>query len=255
MKILISPAKSLDYTTAVPTQQSSSIEFLNKAKEIQSVLKQLSVAELQELMKISPALAQLNWQRNQDRTFDQIKSNTQEFRQAVFAFNGDVYTGLDPYSLSEDKWDLLQDKLRILSGLYGLLKPLDSIEPYRLEMGTKLAIGPYKDLYALWRPILAQALNKQTIAQELIVNLASNEYFKAIDKKTLHGHLVTPEFKELRDGKLKTISFFAKKARGLMVRYILEQNVQTIEELKGFDLDNYRFSQELSQKDTLIFTR
>ncbi|MHC5309949.1 peroxide stress protein YaaA [Myroides sp. LJL116] len=255
MKILISPAKSLDYTSPVPTTNSSSITFLEQAKEIQGVLQELSVAQIQELMKISDALAKLNWDRNQSRSFVVDPENQQEFRQAVFAFNGDVYGGLDAYTLDQSKWEIMQDKLRILSGLYGFLKPFDLIEPYRLEMGTKLPIGPYKDLYAFWKPILAQKLNEQTKPGELLVNLASKEYFSAIDKKALHTRLVTPEFKELRQGKLKTISFYAKKARGQMVRYILENNIEDLEGLKNFNVDNYVLSEELSKGDLLVFTR
>lgn len=254
MKILISPAKSLDYATTVPVTEVSKPVFLKEAKVINTVLKELSPAELSSLMKISSNLSELNWKRNQERKFIHSKE-TECFRQAMYAFNGDVYTGLDAYTLSENKVYKLQDKLRILSGLYGILKPLDAIEPYRLEMGTKIKIGEANNLYEFWKPIIVKALNKEMKAEELLVNLASNEYFSAVDKKLLKARLVTPEFKELREGKLKTISFFAKKARGMMVRYIVDQEIETIEELKGFNVEGYAFSEEASKKDTLVFIR
>ncbi|MHC5202291.1 peroxide stress protein YaaA [Myroides sp. LJL119] len=255
MKILISPAKSLDYTTKVPTSESSQAEFIPQAEIIQEVLEQKTVKDLESLMKISPALAELNYHRNQNRSFRVTSQNKQEFRQAVFAFNGDVYTGLDAYNLDPSLYEDMQDKLRILSGLYGMLKPFDLIEPYRLEMGTKMAVGQNKDLYSLWKPILAQALNQQTQEGQLIVNLASNEYFSAIDKKALKGTLINIDFKELRDGKLKIVSFFAKKARGTMVRYILENKVQDLQGLKAFNLDGYACSEQDSKENHLVFTR
>ncbi|MDR2223162.1 MAG: peroxide stress protein YaaA [Flavobacteriaceae bacterium] len=255
MKIVISPAKSLDYTTALPTTKESQPDFLKEAKVINEVLKTKTPQDLGDLMKISTALSDLNWQRNQDRTFKQNKGNKADFRPAVYAFNGDVYAGLDAYSLTTDKLDVLEQKLRILSGLYGLLKPFDSIEPYRLEMGTKMAVGTSKNLYEFWKPIVANALNKQMEKGELLVNLASTEYFSAIDKKVLKANLVTPDFKELRDGKLKVISFFAKKARGMMVRYIIDNNIEDIEGLKGFNIEGYGFSEEHSKNNNLVFIR
>lgn len=254
MKILISPAKSLDYTSTVPVTEVTKPLFIKEAKTINKVLKELSPLELSSLMKISSNLSELNWNRNQKRSFLDAK-HPECFRQAVYAFNGDVYTGLDVYTLSESKVRVLQEKLRILSGLYGLLKPLDVIEPYRLEMGTKIKIGNSENLYEFWKSIIVKALNKETKDGELLVNLASNEYFSAVDKKSLKGKLVTPEFKELRDGKLKTISFFAKKARGMMVRYIIDNDIETLDGLKSFDLEGYAFSEKDSKKNTLIFTR
>lgn len=254
MKILISPAKSLDYETAVPTAEVSIPQFLKEAKKIDSILKGQRPSDIKSLMNVSDALADLNWQRNQERTLEHatLKENV---RQAVFAFNGDVYTGLDAYTLGEDQIGVLQEKLRILSGLYGLLKPLDLIEPYRLEMGTKLGVGKAKDLYAFWKPVIADALNKEMKDGELLLNLASNEYFSAVDISVLKGKLMTPEFKEFRDGKLKTISFYAKKARGLMVRYILDEEIETTEGLKEFNRDNYKFNEAESTGNKLVFTR
>lgn len=255
MKILISPAKSLDYTTAVPVEKATKASFIKESKVINEVLQSKTPMDLEALMKISNNLAELNWKRNQERAFVKKAGKEKDFRQAVFAFNGDVYAGLDPYSLTAEKIELLQDKLRILSGLYGLLKPLDEIEPYRLEMGTKMAVGANANLYEFWKPILAEALNKEMKQGELLINLASNEYFSAIDKKAIKGTLVTPDFKELREGKLKTISFYAKKARGMMVRYIIDNNVNDIEGLKKFNVDGYAWSEADSKGNNLVFTR
>ncbi|MDM1350102.1 peroxide stress protein YaaA [Myroides marinus] len=255
MKILISPAKSLDYTTAVPVDKTTKPSFVKESKVVNEVLQSKTPMDLEDLMKISNNLAELNWKRNQERSYVKKVGKEKDFRQAVFAFNGDVYTGLDAYSLTPEKIEVLQDKLRILSGLYGLLKPLDEIEPYRLEMGTKMRVGENANLYEFWKPILADALNKEMKQDELLINLASNEYFSAIDKKVIKGTLVTPDFKELRDGKLKTISFYAKKARGLMVRYIIDNNVTDIDGLKKFNVDGYAWSEADSKGNNLVFTR
>ncbi|WP_121964710.1 peroxide stress protein YaaA [Myroides sp. N17-2] len=255
MKILISPAKSLDYATAVPVDKTTKPAFVKESKMINEVLQSKTPMDLEALMKISNNLAELNWKRNQERTFAKKEGRESDFRQAIFAFNGDVYTGLDAYSLTPEKIDVLQNKLRILSGLYGLLKPLDEIEPYRLEMGTKMSIGDKANLYEFWKPILVEALNKEMRQDELLVNLASNEYFSSIDKKAIKGILVTPDFKELRDGKLKTISFYAKKARGLMVRYIIDNDINDIDGLKKFNVDGYAWSEGDSKGNNLVFTR
>ena len=206
-----------------------------------------------ELMSISDKLADLNWNRNQARNVAEI--STENSRPAMFAFNGEVYIGLDSYTLSEDKITILQDKLRILSGLYGLLKPLDLMQPYRLEMGTKLPIGTKKNLYEFWKPLITKQLNSELEKGELFVNLASNEYFDSVDVKKLKVPVITPEFKDYKDGKLKMISFFAKKARGLMVRYIIDTNAETIDDLKGFNYEGYFFDANLSKGNKLIFTR
>jgi cytoplasmic iron level regulating protein YaaA (DUF328/UPF0246 family) len=206
-----------------------------------------------ELMDISDKLADLNWQRNQERNVAELTSDNA--RQAIYAFSGDVYIGLDAYSLSEDKINVLQDKLRILSGLYGLLKPLDLMQPYRLEMGTKLLVGKNKNLYEFWKPTITKELNSQLEKEELFVNLASNEYFDAVDVKKLKVPVITPEFKDYKDGKLKMISFFAKKARGMMVRYIIDTNAETIDDLKKFNYEGYGFDANLSSGNKLVFTR
>lgn len=255
MKILISPAKSLDYTSAVPVLTSTKPIFIKESKEINEVLKSKTPMDLEALMKISSNLAELNWKRNQERVFVKKDGNEEDFRQAVFAFNGDVYGGLDAYSLKVEQIEELQNKLRILSGLYGILKPLDEIEPYRLEMGTKMPVGTNANLYEFWKPVIAESLNKEMKQGELLVNLASNEYFSAVDKTALKSTLITPEFKELRDGKLKVISFYAKKARGMMVRYIIDNGIEDLDGLKKFNVDGYAWSEGDSKGNKLVFTR
>lgn len=252
MKIVISPAKSLDFETKLPSRKHTESVFLANAEVVHKALKEKTPNELRELMDISDKLAELNWQRNQDW---QLPFTTKNARPAMYAFNGDVYTGLDAYTLPAAKINKLQDSLRILSGLYGLLKPLDLMQPYRLEMGTQMPVGENKNLYEYWKKTITQALNDELKDDELFVNLASNEYFSAIDVKTLKVPVITPEFRDYKDGKLKMISFFAKKARGMMVRYIIDKNVKTLKGLKGFDYDGYKFDPKLSKGNTLVFTR
>lgn len=252
MKIVISPAKSLDFESELPHRQFTEPQFLKQAATIQRTLKKKKPRALMQLMDISDKLAELNWQRNQDWHLPFTKENA---RPAVYAFDGDVYQGLDVYSLAEGKLGDLQDKLRILSGLYGLLRPFDLIQPYRLEMGTGIAIGKNKNLYEYWKKTITKALNSELKKDELFVNLASAEYFNAVDAKALKVPVITPEFKEYKDGQLKMISFFAKKARGMMVRYILENNAQTINDLKGFNYEGYALDGNLSTATKLVFTR
>lgn len=252
MKIVLSPAKSLNFEKQLPTSKFSESIFLKESRQVHKVLKQKSPKELSELMDISDKLADLNWQRNKNWKTPFTPENA---RPAVFAFDGDVYTGLDAYSIPLEKLEILQDSLRILSGLYGLLKPLDLMQAYRLEMGTKLAIGESENLYKYWKPILTKALNKELTKGELFINLASNEYFSAVDVKALKVPVITPEFKDYKNGKLKIISFFAKKARGLMVRYIIDTDAKTIDDLKGFDYEGYQFDDNLSKGNHLVFTR
>jgi cytoplasmic iron level regulating protein YaaA (DUF328/UPF0246 family) len=252
MKIVISPAKSLNFEKQIPTNRFSEPKFLKEATTIQNTLKKKKPKQLMVLMSISDKLAELNWQRNQDW---QTPFTTENARPAVYAFDGDVYQGLDVYTLAEDKLDVLQSKLRILSGLYGLLQPLDLMQPYRLEMGTSIAIGKNKNLYEFWKKTITKQLNTELEKDELFINLASNEYFNAVDVKTLKVPVITPEFKDYKDGKLKMISFFAKKARGLMVRYIIDTNAETIDDLKGFNYEGYVFDANLSVGNKLVFTR
>jgi len=252
MKIVISPAKSLNFDKTVPVTAYTEPLFLKQAATIQNTLKKKKPKQLSALMDISEKLAELNWQRNQDWQLPFTHDNA---RQAVYAFDGDVYTGLDVYSLPVEQLPELQDKLRILSGLYGLLKPLDLMQAYRLEMGTSMPVGKNKNLYEFWKKTITKALNDELQKDELFINLASNEYFSAVDAKTLKVPVITPEFKDYKDGKLKMISFFAKKARGLMVRYIIDTNAETIDDLKGFNYEGYGFDANLSKGNTLVFTR
>lgn len=246
MKIVISPAKSLDFETVLPTSRFTQPEFLEQAEKLNTVLKKKKPKALAELMSISDKLANLNWERNQQFSLPFTMDNA---RPAVYAFNGDVYQGLDAYSIPEEKLDHLQDTLRILSGLYGVLKPLDLMQPYRLEMGTQLKVGRKKNLYEFWKKEITDHLNKELEDGELFVNLASNEYFGAVDEKKLKAPVITPVFKDWKNDKLKIISFFAKKARGSMVRYILDTNAKTLDDIKGFDYDGYLFSQEHTLKE------
>lgn len=252
MKIVISPSKSLDFESQFPEISYSKNIFLNESKLINQILKQKSPAELSSLMDISDNLANLNWNRNKAFKTPFTANNA---RPAAYTFDGDVYLGLDVKTISEDKMAVLQNKLRILSGLYGVLKPLDLIQAYRLEMGTKLPVGDSKNLYDFWKLKITTALNKELKKNEVFINLASTEYFSAVDTKLLKVAVYTPEFKEYKNGKLKIISFFAKKARGLMVRYIIDHNIETITDLKGFNYDGYCFDAALSTDKKLIFTR
>jgi cytoplasmic iron level regulating protein YaaA (DUF328/UPF0246 family) len=252
MKIVISPAKSLNFEKELPTSQYTEPSFLKEARVVHKVVKQKKPSELSELMSISDKLADLNWKRNQDWKTPFTPENA---RPAVYTFDGDVYTGLDAYTIPLEKLDVLQDKLRILSGLYGLLKPLDLMQAYRLEMGTKMPVGESKNLHEFWKPTVTKALNKELKKDELFVNLASNEYFSAVDVKALKVPVITPDFKDYKDGKLKMISFFAKKARGMMVRYIIDTNAETIDDLKGFNYEGYQFDANLSKGNHLVFTR
>ena len=252
MKIVISPAKSLDYESHLPTQEFSNASFLEQSERIQKTLKKKSATSLSRLMAISTNLGQLNYQRNQEW---QLPFTSQNARPALYAFKGTVYQGLEAYSLSLDKIAPIQHKLRILSGLYGLLKPLDLIQPYRLEMGTKLKIGRKENLYKFWGDSLSKALNKEMKPDEVLINLASNEYFKALNTRVLKAPVVTPIFKDFSNGKLRVVAFFAKKARGLMVRYIIDNDIDTVEDLKAFNKEGYVFDANLSTKKQLVFTR
>jgi cytoplasmic iron level regulating protein YaaA (DUF328/UPF0246 family) len=252
MKIVISPAKSLNFEKQLPTLNYTEPQFLKQATTIQNTLKKKKPNQLSELMNISEKLAELNWQRNQEWNPPFTLENA---RQAIYAFDGDVYTGLDVYGMANDKLAALQNKLRILSGLYGLLRPLDLMQAYRLEMGTSLPIGENKNLYEFWKKTITKSLNDELETGELFINLASNEYFSAVDVKTLKVPVITPEFKDNKDGKLKMISFFAKKARGMMVRFIIDTNAETIDDLKGFNYEGYAFDANLSKGNSLVFTR
>jgi len=241
MKIVLSPAKSLNFERPIPTVKFTQPEFLEQSEKLIKVLVKKNPKSLSKLMSISNDLAELNWERNQKFSLPFTPENA---RPAIYAFNGDVYQGLDAYSISENKLEKLQDTLRILSGLYGILKPLDLIQPYRLEMGTKIKIGRKKNLYDFWKQSVTNFLNDELEDGELFINLASNEYFGAVDEKKLKTNVITPVFKDWKNDKLKVISFFAKKARGSMVRYIVDTDAKTLEDIRGFNLDEYIYSKE-----------
>ena len=252
MKLVISPAKSLNYESALPTTLSTDSRFLNEAQQLNKLLKKKSAKALSELMHISPNLGQLNYERNQDWA---IPFTAENARPAIYAFSGDVYRGLDAYTIPTLKLETLQNSVRIISGLYGLLNPLDLVQPYRLEMGTKLPVGKAKNLYEFWRKKVTAALNEELKVGELFVNLASQEYFKAIDVKALKVPVIHIDFKEFKNGQYKTIAIFAKLARGFMTRHIIDNAVDTVDGLKTFTTDGYAFDANLSTDTKLVFTR
>ena len=253
MKILISPAKSLDFDSNIDSLKCTQPVFLNKTSQINSVLKDKSPKDLMQLQGISQKLSDLNWKRNNDYVDNHNNKNS---RPAVFAFNGDVYSGIDVKTLSEDKVYDLQKSLRILSGYYGVLKPLDLIQPYRLEMGTKLAVNGSENLYKFWSENITNSILDEMSTEDLLINLASNEYFEAFNKKKFDGRIISPVFKDFKNGKLKIISFYAKKARGMMVRYIVDNSVSGYNELLGFNLGNYSYNEaETSDENFPVFTR
>lgn len=252
MKLVLSPAKSLDFESKLPTTKTSKAPYLDASERLNKVLKKKSAKSLSKLMSISDALGQLNYERNQSWELPFTQDNA---RQAIYAFNGDVYRGLDAYTIPKNKIEQVQDKVRILSGLYGILKPLDLIQPYRLEMGTKLSVGKHKSLYSYWRKDIVKALNDELKEDELFLNLASNEYFNAIDTKALKVPVIDIDFKEFKGGDYKTIGIFAKVARGSMTRYIIDINAETLDEVKGFNYEGYGFSEDMSTNSKLVFTR
>lgn len=252
MKLVLSPAKSLDFEAKLPTAKTTEGCFLAEAERLNKLLKKKSAKGLSQLMHISDALGQLNYDRNQEWKLPFTEDNA---RPALYAFNGDVYRGIDAYTIDTKRLDKVQDTIRIISGLYGLLKPLDLIQPYRLEMGTKMSVGKNKNLYEFWKKKVTKALNDELDDDELFLNLASSEYFKAIDTKVLKVPVITIDFKEFKNGEYKTIGIFAKVARGLMTRYIIDTDANTLEDIKGFNIENYRLSEALSSSTKLVFTR
>jgi len=246
MKIVVSPAKSLDFESKLPTKRVTQPLFLDQAAQLNKKLESKSKKAIGDLMHISDKLADLNYLRYKDF---RMPFTPQNARPAVFAFAGDVYTGLDAYSLEEPKIDLLNDTLRILSGMYGVLRPLDLMQPYRLEMGTTMSVNKAKNLYEFWGTTVTDAINAELKEGELFLNLASAEYFKVLQPKNIKGTVISPVFKDLKNGKLKIISFFAKKARGSMTRYVINTKAQTLDDIKGFDYDGYRFSQQETTKE------
>ncbi|EDO26621.1 predicted protein [Nematostella vectensis] len=252
MKIIISPAKSLDFETPVQTSLFTQPQFLEESEKLNKKLKTLSRKKLIELMGISKELAELNYERNQNWKLPFTPNNA---KQAIFAFTGEVYRGIDVTTLAAEKLPILQDNLRILSGLYGLLKPLDLMQPYRLEMGKKLKVGRKENLYQFWGDKIAEALNDEMTDDELFINLASTEYFKVVNQKVLKVPMITPVFKDFKNGQYKTIMTFAKKARGLMVRYIVDNNIKDLDGIKTFNTEGYAFDANMSTQTALVFTR
>ena len=254
MKIVLSPAKSLDFKSQLPTTEATLPKYIGETeKNLHFVLVKKSKKELQKLMSISDALAELNIQRYRKMTFPFTPQNA---RPAMYAFAGDVYVGLDAYSIPKEKINFAQDTLRILSGFYGILKPLDLIQPYRLEMGTDLKTPRKKNLYEFWGNKITDALNEEMEKDEILLNLASVEYFKAVNAKKLNAKVVSPEFKDFKNGQLKIISFFAKKARGLMSRYVIDNGITTSDDILNFDYEGYHFSKEHTKSvDKPVFIR
>ncbi len=253
MLTVISPAKTLDFDTPVSTNKYSEPRFLDQSQQLIEQLKKLSSQEIANLMKISDKLAGLNMVRFQQWQTPFTEENA---KQAILAFKGDVYTGLAAETLDDKGLDFAQQHLRILSGLYGVLRPLDLMQPYRLEMGTPFQNDAGRDLYSFWGDKIRQSLEGEPALKDgVLINLASNEYFKAVDAKKLKATIITPVFKDWKNGQYKMISFYAKKARGLMSRYIIDQQINTPEKLKQFDSDGYRYSEEMSQKNDWVFIR
>lgn len=252
MKLVLSPAKSLNFEKTLPTSLHSEACFLNEAERLNRLLKKKSARGLSKLMSISKDLGQLNYERNQEWSLPFDTSNS---RPAIYAFSGEVFRALDAYEIPEKKLKKLQETVRIISGLYGVLKPLDLMQPYRLEMGTKFPVGKNKNLYEFWRKKVTQALNDDLEDDELFLNLASNEYFRAIDVKALKVPVITATFKDYKNGEYKSIMTYAKLARGYMTRYIIDTDANTIEDLKGFNYEGYGYSEELSSNNELVFTR
>lgn len=246
LKAILSPAKKLNLLNEAVSEKNMPV-FIKEAKKIHSVLKRQSPQDLMKLMNLSTELSDLNWHRNQQWTGEGKYS-------AALAFDGEVYKGLSAKQMSVEQLKTAQEKLYILSGLYGLLKPLDIIEPYRLEMGTKFAIDEKKNLYEFWQKKITEQINKE-LKNGILVNLASEEYFKTIDKKALKARVITCQFKDYKDGKLKTVMVYAKKTRGKMARFIVENKIENAVELKNFTYDHYAFDDNLSSETHWVFTR
>ena len=254
MLALISPAKTLDYESTLPTDKHTLPRLLDQSQALIDYCRSLSASEIASLMSVSEKIAKLNAERFQDWTSELTLANA---RQAIFAFKGDVYTGLDAYSLSQDDLNFAQDHLRSLSGLYGLLRPLDLMMPYRLEMGIKLANTRGHNLYEFWGDRITDLINQdlQQSGSTLLVNIASDEYYKSVKEAKIQADIIKPVFLDQKNGKYKVISFYAKKARGLMARYIIKNQLKKMDDLKSFNTDGYYFDAESSLKGELVFKR
>ncbi|NHK28966.1 peroxide stress protein YaaA [Parvularcula flava] len=254
MIILLSPAKNLDFSPSPDNLEATKPTLSKDTNELASVTRDLTRADLSRLMGISDKLADLNFERFQ--AF-KARGKPAESKQAVLAFNGDVYQGLEAETLNKKDLDYAQNHLRILSGLYGILRPLDVIQPYRLEMGTKLANPRGENLYDFWGEKIAKEINKALKGQQnqFVLNLASNEYFKAVDTAALKAPVITPQFKEEKDGQSRMLMFYAKRARGMMAKWAIENRVDTVEGLKDFNVDGYTFRKSGSDDNTWLFAR
>jgi len=253
MVIVISPAKSLDFDSKATTKQYTQPAFLKEAIKINARLKKLKPSDLIRIQEISVKLAHLNAERNLKW---EPPFSPENAKQAVLAFNGDVYDGMNASAFSERELATAQEKIRILSGLYGLLRPLDLIQPYRLEMGTKISIGSYPDLYHFWRGKITKAIQQELKdSGPVLINLASQEYYKAIDESKVKAEIITPVFQDQKDGQYRIISFFAKKARGLMCRFMVTNKITDHHDLKAFDLEGYHFNDHLTKGNNWVFTR
>ena len=254
MLSVISPAKSLNFESISKKTESSLPLFLSKSKEIIEVVKKLNNKQIIDLMSVSQDLAQLNFDRFQNWS---LPFNEENAKQAVFSFNGGVYKGLDINTFCSKDLRYAQNHLRIISGLYGLLKPLDLIQPYRLEMGTKLSIKASKNLYDFWKETITDSINQEIEKNrhQYLLNLASNEYFSSIDQKNINAEIINPVFKDFKNGEYKVISFFAKNARGLMASYQLKNKINSLDDLKAFNEQGYYYSEKMSLKSNLVFIR
>jgi len=253
VKILLSPAKTLDYSSDLPTSRSTTPVFQEEAAQIARKLSRFTKEELSKLMSISDKLTELNYERYKEFQDYPEESVT---RPALYAFAGDVYDGLDSYSLSTDLLNEAQGKIRILSGLYGMLRPLDKIQPYRLEMGTDLSLQRTTNLYDFWQTKITATLNKDTADDEVIVNCASQEYYKAVDEDKLNRKVISPVFKDYKNGKLKIISFYAKQARGAMARHLIEIKGESIDDILQFKWEGYSYdAPQTVDEHSPVFTR
>lgn len=252
MKILISPSKTLNFDSQIKSKFNSESRLMDETKVLHKILLKYTSNDLKNLMSVSDKIAELNFNRFKNW---EDPTSSEDSRQAVYAFKGDVYSGLEADTIEEDKFDYLQNSLRIISGYYGILRPFDKILPYRLEMGTKLENENGSNLYKFWGDKITDLLNDDIEDSDIVVNLASEEYFKSVNKKKVNAKIITPVFKEFKNGSYKVIAIYAKKARGLMSRFLIDRKSNNIDDIKLFDTDGYSFDGNLSSENELVFTR
>lgn len=254
MLTVLSPAKKLSKDCFVKTDRFHKPQFLDESKALVGKMKKMTPTDFMSLMTISENLAELNWERMQN--WDE-RFNPENSREAIFSFKGDTYSGLDADSLSDQDLNFAQENIRILSGLYGILRPLDLMKPYRLEMGTSFANKKGKNLYEYWNDSLARSIKKDLKSHDetVVLNCASLEYFKAIDRSSLDADVVTPQFKDMKNGQYKMISFYAKKARGMMARFIIQNRIESVNDILSFNLGGYSYNASLSLPNQPVFTR